>query len=259
MIERGSMNKKALLLFFAALFLYPGFLPAEAKRTTALAIGKGDAIVNFLEGPAEVLEKGGVTWKPVKIMETMREGDEVRTGKACRMELLLPDRSRARFAENSAFKIVRMEWGGPSKPRDVKIHLALGKAWSNVTQAIGVKGNFSLSCDHAAAGVRGTIYRMNVELDRSALVRVYDGIVYVTGGGKTLEKPLPVGAPTRVEGPKPIPGPHRVTLEEWTVILKAMQQVSIDADGTAQKPKDFTEEEDRDEWVDWNRSRDKER
>jgi len=250
------MNKKVLLLFLAAFFLSIGFLPAEAQRTTTLAIGKGEAIVTFLEGPAEVLENGAAAWKPAKIRETLGEGDAVHTGNGARMELLLPDKSRARFAENSTFKIVRMELGGPSKSRDVKIHITLGKVWSNVAQSVGVKGNFSLSCDQAVTGVRGTIYRMNVEADHSALVRVYDGSVYVSGGGKTPEKPEQVGAPTRVEGPKPIPGPHRVTLEEWTVIINAMQQVMIGADGRAQTPRDFTEEEDRDEWVDWNRLRD---
>jgi len=99
---------------------------------------------------------------------------------------------------------------------------------------------------------------MNVEHDRSALVRVYDGMVHVTGGGKAVALPTPAGPPTRVAGPKPIPGPHKVTMEEWTVIIKAMQQVRVGADGVPEKPRDFTEKEDRDEWVEWNKARDRE-
>jgi hypothetical protein len=251
------MNKKALLLFLVSFLLCAGASLSEAKRPTILTIGNGDANVNFLEGASTVLEKGEKAWQPLKIGDILGEGDEVQTGKGARVELLLPDKSRLRFAENSAFRVVRMESGSSSKPKDVKVHLALGRAWSNVIQTVGVKGNFEIASDKAVTGVRGTVYRMNVELDRSALVRVYDGTVYVTGGGKALEKPLPVGPPTRVSGPKPIPGPHRVTMEEWTIIIKAMQQVRVGADGTPDKPRDFTASEDRDEWVDWNRARDR--
>jgi hypothetical protein len=251
------MNKRALLLFLVSFLLCAGFSLSEAKRPTTLTIGNGEAKVNFLEGDSKVLEKGERAWQPLKLADILGEGDEVQTGKGARVELLLPDNSRLRFAENSAIRVVRMESGSPSKPRDVNVHLALGKAWSNVIQTVGVKGNFELASDKAVTGVRGTVYRMNVEQDRSALVRVYDGIVYVTSGEKTPERPMPGGPPTRVSGPKPIPGPHRVTMEEWTIIIKAMQQVRIGADGIPDKPRDFTESEDRDEWVDWNRARDR--
>jgi hypothetical protein len=147
------------------------------------------------------------------------------------MELLLADNSRLRFAGNSEFKVVRMETGGPSATRDVNVHVTLGKAWANVAKTIGTKGNFAVCCDQAVAGVRGTVYRMNIDPDRSALVRVYDGTIHVIGGGKAVETPKPIRPPTRISGPTPIPEPHKVSMEEWTIIIKAMQQVRVGADG----------------------------
>jgi hypothetical protein len=249
------MNRSFLILSLVSFFFFSGFAPAEARRIATLSIGVGEATVSLLTGSAEVLEKG--KWSPLRIKEALGEGDQVRTtGTGSRLELLLPDNSRMRFAGDSEFRLIRMEGGGTSTPRDVKVHVALGRTWSNVTQALGVKGNFEQSCDQAVAGVRGTVYRMDVEKDRSTLVRVYDGTVQVNGGGKALEAPKPIGPPTRVSGPKPVPGPHKVTIEEWTVIIKTMQQIRIGADGVPEKPRDFTEAEDRDEWVDWNKARD---
>ena len=152
--------------------------------------------------------------------------------------------------------MIRLAGGDPSTARGVKVHMALGKAWSNITQALGATGSFAITCDKAITGVRGTIYRLNVDADQSVLVRVYDGKVAVSGGGKPPGSAQPIGPPTRIAGPKPIPGPHRVAREEWTVIIESMQQVRIGADGIPDKPRDFSEEEERDEWVDWNRGRD---
>jgi hypothetical protein len=250
------MNRKGLLLFLVVvLFPVAALLPqAEARRPATLAIGQGEAAVSLLQGTADILEKD--RWSALKTADMLGEGDHVRTGPGARLELRLPDESQVRFAGNSEFRLVRVAQGERAA-RDVKVHVALGRAWARVAKTAGMKGQFELSCDHAVAGVRGTVYRMNVEQDRSALIRVYEGIVHVSGGGKATEAPAPIGPPTRVEGPKPVPGPRRVTMEEWTVIIRAMQQVSIGVDGKPGKPRDFTEAEDRDEWVEWNRERDR--
>jgi len=66
----------------------------------------------------------------------------------------------------------------------------------------------------------------------------------------------PVGPPTKVEGPKPVPGPTKVSMEEWVFIVKSMQQIRIGADGAAEEPREFTAAEDKNDWVDWNNERD---
>ncbi|MDO9584929.1 MAG: FecR family protein [Syntrophales bacterium] len=248
--------RKITLLVLMFLIILSGVRQGEAKRAIAVKIGRGEVVIAYLEGAAQVLHEGREGFRPLKVKDMLKKGDEVSTGPKSKMELVLPDRTQLRFADNSHFKIVQIE-AEEEQAREIKVHVTIGKAWANVSKAVAGKSNFELMCENAVAGVRGTVYRMNVHEDKSALVKVYDGMVYVTGGGKALEAPQVIGPPQKIAGPKPIAGPRKVSMEEWTFIIKSMQQIAIRGDGTPEKPRDFTEQEDRDEWVDWNRARDR--
>lgn len=247
--------RKLSLLFFLCLIVLLAPEQSEAKRILTVKISQGEALISYLEGSAQAID-GQKAPRSLKVNDIVKKGDEIKTGQKSKLELVLADKSQLRFADNSHFKILQVD-ADEEQARDVKVHVAVGKAWANVNKAIAGKQNFALASENAVAGVRGTIYRMNVREDRSALVRVYDGTVYVSGGGgAALEVPKVIGPPQKVEGPKPIPGPKKVTMEEWTFIIRAMQQIVIGSDGTPGQPQDFTEQEDRDEWVDWNKAQD---
>jgi len=245
----------ALLFSFILTDINPAY---AARKVSSLKIGKDGAKVSMLEGTAEVLPGGKQEWRSLRLRDSLRGGDEVRTGSQSRLELTLADHSNVRFADNTRFKIVQLVADDDSSQKSANVYMALGRSWANVSRMSGErKGGFELSCDKAVAGVRGTIYRMNVNEDQSALVRVYDGEVFVKGGGKNIrEESVSFGAPRKIAGPKKIEGPRKVSMEEWTFIIKSMQQIVIRSDGSAEMPRDFTEAEDRDPWVDWNRERD---
>jgi ferric-dicitrate binding protein FerR (iron transport regulator) len=228
-----------------------------AKLPVTLKIHKGEAKVTVLEGTAMVSCSDQKKVKHLKIDDSIKSGCEVSTGENSRLELALPDSSIVRFAENTKFQLLQADVDEAGS-RDVKISVGMGKVWSNVRKALGGKGGFQVSSENAVAGVRGTIYRMDVEADKSALVKVYDGEVSVAGVKKPSQQlpPNVSGAPKAVAGPNVIDGPKAVTMDEWVYIVKSMQQISIKSDGKAEEPKDFTEEEDRNAWVDWNKSRD---
>jgi hypothetical protein len=70
------------------------------------------------------------------------------------------------------------------------------------------------------------------------------------------QKVAVTGPPKPVAGPATIAGPKPVSMEEWVYIVKAMQQINIQSNGKADEPKEFIEADDRDAWVDWNKTRD---
>ena len=255
-VRRSFMNRNLifLLLLLTVSWMSPG--DVQARKTLKVSIDKGEARIGYLGGTVRVLPKGTKAWRGLNLNDTLRGGDEVTVGIKSRLELILPDQSRLRFADDTRFTIIQ---AGDGNAQDVRVHLAVGRTWANVSKSLGIKRKFEISSDNAVAGVRGTVYRMNVNQDASALVRVYDGEIAVSGATKPLGTPKAIGPPTKIAGPKKIAGPTKVTMEEWTVIIRSMQQVSIGPDGTASKPREFSEQEDRDEWVDWNKARDAER
>jgi hypothetical protein len=254
----GSRTGRIAVILFVSIICLSWFSKegAAARKPMAVKIGQGEARVSALEGTAKMASEGG-RWRPLKTGSVLKGGDQVQTGSKSRLEITLPDSSFLRFADNTNFKIVQIDMSESGGTRNARVNMALGKTWANVSKTFGVKPNIEVACENAVTGVRGTIYRMNVNEDKSALVRVYDGEVRVWGGGKPMEQSSASGPPTSVSGPVSIPGPRSVSMEEWVEIIRSMQQISISAAGVPGKPRTFTEAEDRDDWVDWNKARDK--
>ncbi|MBN1381927.1 MAG: FecR domain-containing protein [Deltaproteobacteria bacterium] len=244
-------------LIIVAMSVFIGFQHADARTPAKLKVGQDGAQVAFLIGKVQAISPGDKNWRFLRLDDVLKRDDEVATGEDSRLELIMSDGSRVRFAEKTRFILQQSDFDIQKKEGRVRFHLSIGRCWANIVRAIKGKSVFELSCNNAVAGVRGTIYRMNVNEDESALVKVYKGRVEVSKWtGMPSGEPLSSGPPKKVAGPTPIPGPHKVSMEEWTYIVKSMQQIRINADGIPEKPEEFDPEEDMNEWVRWNQSRD---
>jgi hypothetical protein len=246
-------------LVTACLFLHLMAFPqvVDAKRPVIVKIGSGQAMVTFLSGVATVTSSEETRVRVLKVGDSLKEGDDVTTAARSRLEIMLPDASVLRFADSTNFKIQQIEISKKSGKRNMRVKVAFGRTWASIKKFFfGLKPRVEVSATNAVCGVRGTTFRMNVNEDQSMLVRTYEGEVNVSKGSTQLQPPTPVGPPHKISGPTPVPGPKKVTMEEWTYIIRSMQQIRISSDGIAEKPEAFTEQEDRNEWVDWNKSRD---
>jgi hypothetical protein len=85
--------------------------------------------------------------------------------------------------------------------KNVKVNLAVGKLWANVKLVTGLRSRLEPATPSPAWG---TVYRVNVEEDKSALVKVYDGSVY----GQPAERRIGE-APRRFQLRFPFPGRTR--------------------------------------------------
>lgn len=220
------------------------------------------AVVTRLDGTATVLTKGAKTATLLKKNDQLMKGQEVKVGERSRIELKYPDGTVMRFGERSTIRMEDISYDSSTKSKKVKVDLAGGKLWANVKKMVTSDSRVEVKTVNAVAGVRGTTYRVDVAADNSAMVKVYDGSVNVSGiPSKEKDAAKPAGqftAPVPVAGPQQVPPPyHEVSMEEWTVIVKAMQQISISPQGVASKPQDFSPQQDMDDWVKWNQERDK--
>jgi hypothetical protein len=242
----GIVGPVLCLAVLAALSIVPSFAGDDA------------AIVTRLDGQAKAYDKGRRTGSALHKNDRLMKGQEVRVGDRSRIELRFPDGTVMRFAERSSVKMDDILFDPKTQEKKVRVDLTGGKLWANVKKLVTSESTVEVKTVNAVAGVRGTVYRVNVDEDNSAMVKVYDGSVYVAGRQQgTAQQVPPSGPPVPVAGPHEVPPPyHEVTMEEWHVIVKSFQQVTISPQGVASEPQDFNPQEDRDDWVEWNQERD---
>ncbi|MEJ2428713.1 MAG: FecR family protein [Deltaproteobacteria bacterium] len=243
-----------VLLFTATLL---GLCPASSAQEPFVFPLEGErARVTYVQGEVRRQTSEAGPWTALPLGAFVKAGERIMTMKGGRLELQLPDKSIIRFDQESDVRLAKAEYNPAKSKRDVRFSLLLGKTWANIQNVFGSSKGVEVETENAIVGVRGTVFRINVPLDRSATIKVYHGSVAVS-------KPQRLPAPgergseiQRVPGPTRVPGPHRVTVEEWIRIVEAMQQITVSAEGIPSTPRAFTMEEDLNDWVRWNLKRD---
>ncbi|MEW5736255.1 MAG: FecR family protein [Thermodesulfobacteriota bacterium] len=234
-------------------------LLAAAGTASALTVAADSAKVTQLTGTASVTRAAGGDLAILAEGDTLGPGDTVTLGRKSRMEIVLSDQSVVRFDEKTQFTLEALAFS-PGETRNMKVHMALGRLWAKVARAAGISGGFSVSTKSMVSGVRGTVFRVNANEDYSAVVKCYEGEVQVDGkkpeNAASAAGPKPLSEPHSVSGPASVSGPKPVSMEEWTAIIRAMQEVRVRADGSVGKPFAFDPLADRDNWVRYNQERD---
>lgn len=242
---------------------------------TALTFSVADAApraaagkITYVKGTVEAFSGG--TWAKLKQGDGVFGGQMIRTLKKSRVEIVLADQSVIRLGSKSKVKINQALFKQGATQFSAKMFR--GKAYAMASKLVGGDSMFEVTTSNAVAGVRGTTFRIDAKQDKSTVVRVYTGAVAVSNApiyakpgkpektGGTFQMPrkgVKPGGPGRVE----VAGPQEVTKKEWEeFVAKAMQEVRVAANGELSEPVAFDAEADAsDEWVAWNKSRDKQK
>lgn len=142
------------------------------------------AMVTGVSGEVEVLRIGTDSWRAARVGDTLFVGDELRTGDEAWVELNFDNEA---FARVEAGSHVAVE--GPivltdveQQPDDVPstLRMWVGRLWVHVVHRIERWVRFSVETPHAVAGVRGTVFYIEVlESDPGTIVGVREGSVAV--------------------------------------------------------------------------------
>ncbi len=180
------------------------------------------AVIGYLKGSVKVIKKGENIPVPARLGMSVSAGDRLETGLDGKTELKFEDGENFRIGDNSSVVIEELKQQNGTDKSTMKV--VFGRIWMNIKKSLDSSPKESrLITRKVTAAVKGTTYRADVDKDGEAVVNVYDGTVSVDKDGK----------------------------EELVSKLEKVSSKDL------QKAK-FDEAEDaKDEWVKWNKNRDK--
>jgi len=233
--------------------ILPLFKP-QAAVTQEQKDNKG--LVTFVEGAVKKQKLQQEDWATVIKNSEVTGGERVRTFRASRAELELARLDRIRMAPQTVIDVLKLYEETKEQVIESQINLQSGDLWANVSKK-PANMKFSIGTPVAVAAITGTIFRMSVGDDSLAMLKVYNGEVVMTNAPESQVTPTII-KPTQVPGPHEVPGPREVSLEEWAIIVKSMQQIKIDKRGQVAYQGNFAQndQDEQTDWVLWNQVRD---
>jgi len=226
----------------------------EKKKEKQLFVKKVHAtqgVVTWVEGAATLISRDGSAPQALAVNTIVYPEDVIETGGDGRVELIINRETVVRLRENTQVTVEAFRNTKENKGKS-KVGFSVGSVWTKMKKFKDKVSRFELTLPTAIAGVHGTVYQTSCAKDSSAEVKVYSGEVAVSSSRSATG---PVGS-GEVAGPQEVPGPHEVSMETWTEIVRSMQRVTIGRDGKPTKPRSFSRDP-KNEWEKWNEERDR--
>jgi hypothetical protein len=237
-------------------------LAAFALFGSSTAMAAAGPVASFVKGTVESGPSAEGPFTKVKRNDALTGGTFLRTGENARAEVKFTDGSVIRVGPSSTLHLAAAGFDASKKEVKVDATLVGGKAWANVAKLVGSEAKFEVKSANAVAGVRGTVFRINVEKDAATVVKVYDGAVAVSNSPFFSDKPDKNAALTPIDpNRRQIAAPFQeISKKEWEQVVARMMETRVAADGQMSTATAFTSDKDKledPEWVNWNLACDK--
>jgi hypothetical protein len=231
---------------------------------SAQDLGQVRGRVVFLEGDLNLRNAASTraSWQPAALDSSFSQGDVLRTGRGSRAELTIQQQSRIRLAPETQLEVRKLIGEGEDDLAEARLHLDEGEIWAEVTGLEAEEDLFQVSSDLAGAAITGTAFNLSATAGAEGpetRLRVWHGEVRISNApdrmnsleARRVGDPAPPHkAPDSVSGPTSVPGPSSVSLDEWLLIVKDMQEVVIGARGQVIRQGSFTTDDKRsDPWM----------
>lgn len=221
------------------------FLTLSSGVESTLAAGK--IKVNLMGGRVFRLTGAGGVETPLTKWHGLTFGDRIRTDENARVELVFADRCVFRLGPASMLSIVS-DGGGLESVRSV---LMAGDLWVNVPDDPARSIPVAVATDAAVSATVAGIFRMIVHPDDATETKVYDGTINISG---PPEKSDATGKPSVTDTDSLSPA----VIPNWEYYVTAFRKLVAWPAGAVSKPYRFSAKADLDNWVLWNRQRDRE-
>jgi hypothetical protein len=236
------MKKNFIIILFIFLCLAPFPSFAGANRQVA-------GTVTFMIGDVFV-SPDKTAWVNADFDMKIHQGDQIRTEAESRCEITLEDGTIVRMDENSLQQFEKCMIKKTAK--EVSLFLSSGKIWLNARKILSKTDSFKVRTNKAVCAIRGTKFRVDTD-DYQTRISVHKGVVATWSALFDKAKHEPDAS---ILKPRPVAGPHPVSMGKWVEIVTAFQQITIDSNGKYEK-KDFDVDSImEDQWVRWNMARD---
>jgi hypothetical protein len=202
------------------------------------------AALTYLQGKAYRVHKDQDRVALIPAM-TIGPGDTIQTGKACRLELSLPDHSILRFNEETEFIIKDLFFSTSLNQRRVTVLVVKGMVWARIRKSIDKRSRFEINFPCIQAIAQEATLRINLHPGNYMMAKLYNGEAI-------LKYPYIPKIPAY---PDLCSGGGIGKNRSWTHLLAPMHQLVIFPEGRVTKPFRFAAKADLDDWVLWNQQR----